>query len=78
MTVRQVTPAGEATSVTIAWDNSSITVRAGTILDVPPGSALESAYEIGLALAPPPGDDAQRGHAERCGSGTMGGLLCQK
>ena len=43
MTVRQVTPAGEATSVTIAWDNSSITVRAGTILDVPPGSALASA-----------------------------------
>lgn len=34
--------------------------------------------EMGLALAPSPGDDAQRGHAERCGSGTMGGLLCQR
>jgi hypothetical protein len=44
MTVRQVTPAGGAASVTIAWDNSQITVPAGTILDVPPGSALESAY----------------------------------
>ncbi len=40
-----------------------------------PGPGID---EIGLALTPPPGDDAQRGHAERCGSGIMGGLLCQR
>jgi hypothetical protein len=44
MTMRQVTPADGSGSVTIAWDNSSITVPAGTVLDIAPGSALEAAY----------------------------------
>jgi hypothetical protein len=46
-----VAPADQSGSVTIAWDNSSIVVPAGTVLDIPPGSALEAAY--GLANLTP-------------------------
>lgn len=47
MSLQQVTPAGGAASVAVTWDNSSITVPTGVILDIPPGSALESAYGLG-------------------------------
>jgi len=33
-----------STDTTVAWDNSSISVPAGTILDVQPGSAMETAF----------------------------------
>ena len=38
MSIRQV-----VATTTITWDNSQITVPAGTILDVQPGSAMETA-----------------------------------
>ena len=44
MSIRQVT-----TATAIAWDSSTITVPAGTVLDVAPGSALESAFGGNLA-----------------------------
>jgi hypothetical protein len=47
MTLRQVTPANGAAQLTIDWDGGGMIVTSGQLLDVPPGSALESA--IGLA-----------------------------
>ena len=47
MILRVVTPADGSGSVTVAWDHSRITVPAGTVVDIAPGSALESAYGAG-------------------------------
>jgi hypothetical protein len=46
MSIRVVTPADGSGAVTVAWDNSQLTVPAGSILDVQPGSALEAAHEL--------------------------------
>jgi hypothetical protein len=42
-----VTPAGSAPGVTVSWDASQVTVPAGTVLDIAPGSALEWTYGLG-------------------------------
>jgi hypothetical protein len=47
MSIRVVTPAGGAPSLTIAWDGGGSVLTAGQVLDVPPGGPLEAA--IGLA-----------------------------
>jgi len=72
MTLRVVTPADGSGAVTIDWDHSRIAVPAGTVVDVDPGSALETAYGVtnledlsGAALA-----DAQSGSG---GTGTGNG-----
>jgi hypothetical protein len=44
MSLRVVTPAGGAASITVAWDNSQLTVPSGVIVDIPPGSSMETAY----------------------------------
>jgi hypothetical protein len=46
VTIRQVTPASGASQLTINWDCGQVVVPAGTILDIPPGGALESAYGL--------------------------------
>ncbi len=46
MSLRVVTPAGGAASITVTWDNSQITVPSGDIVDIPPGSSMESAYGL--------------------------------
>jgi hypothetical protein len=65
MPVRQVTPADGSTGVTIGWDLGTVFLQSGTVLDVPPGSALEST--IGLAnltlLSVPELDSCQQGSA---------------
>ena len=65
MSVRMITPADGSAGVTIAWDLGQVFLQEGTVLDVPPGSALEAT--IGLAnLAPLSGpvlDSAQQGTA---------------
>jgi hypothetical protein len=40
MSIRFVSPADGSGSVTISWDNSTLTVPAGATLDIQPGSAL--------------------------------------
>jgi hypothetical protein len=47
MSLRQVTPADGSQGVTIGWDLGQQFLQAGTVLDVPPGSALESAIGTG-------------------------------
>lgn len=61
--MRVVTPADGSGSVTIQWDNSTLSVPAGTVLDVPPGSALESAYGTSnlVSLSGTAQADAQQG-----------------
>ena len=63
MSVRQVIPTDGSEGVTIGWELGQVFLQAGTVLDVPPGSALEST--IGLAnLSPLSGaelDSCQRG-----------------
>jgi hypothetical protein len=44
MTLRVVTPADGSGAVTISWDHSRIAVPAATVVDVDPGSSLETAY----------------------------------
>jgi hypothetical protein len=65
MTVRQITPADGSTGVSIGWDLGTVFLQSGTVLDVPPGSALETA--IGLAnlspLSGPELDSCQAGSA---------------
>jgi hypothetical protein len=65
MSVRQVSPADGSTGVTFGWDLSQMFLQSGTMLDVPPGSALEAA--IGLAnltpLSGPELDSCQQGSA---------------
>jgi hypothetical protein len=43
MTVRIVTPAGAAASVSFDWDGGAQVLQAGQFIDVPPGSDLEAA-----------------------------------
>ena len=63
MTVRQVSPADGSAGVTIGWDLGQVFLQSGTVLDVPPGSDLESS--IGLAnlspLSGPEQDDLAQG-----------------
>ena len=63
MSVRMITPADDSTGVTIGWDLGQAVLQSGTVLDVEPGSDLESA--IGLAnltpLSGPALDSAQQG-----------------
>lgn len=47
MTLRTVTPANGAVQITIPWDGGGTVLPAGSVLDVQPGSALETA--IGTA-----------------------------
>lgn len=51
MMVRIVTPASGAAQLTISWDGGGTVLSAGQVLDVPPGSALETA--IGTANLTP-------------------------
>jgi hypothetical protein len=46
MTMRTVTPASGAAQLVINYDNGGSTVTAGQVLDVPPGSPLESALGL--------------------------------
>lgn len=43
MTRRMITPADGTSSIIVSWDHSTTSIRAGVILDVAPGSALETA-----------------------------------
>jgi hypothetical protein len=45
MSRRKVTPADGTAAVTVTWDNSQVTVPAGTLLEVEAGGNLE--WEIG-------------------------------
>ena len=47
MSVRVVTLAGGALNLTFGWDGGTASLTAGTVLDVPPGSALETAIGAG-------------------------------
>jgi hypothetical protein len=47
MSLRTVTPSGGAAFISVYWDASMISVPAGTVLDIAPGSPLESAYGAG-------------------------------
>jgi hypothetical protein len=47
MSVRVVTPAGGALYLTFGWDGGTASLTTGTVLDVPPGSALETAIGAG-------------------------------
>lgn len=51
MTVRTVTPASGALSMSFAWGDGTEILQAGQLIDVDPGSALETA--IGLANMTP-------------------------
>jgi hypothetical protein len=51
MTLRTVSPADGSGAVSISWDYAQITVPAGSVVDIEPGSALEAAY--GLANLTP-------------------------
>ena len=53
MSQRTVTPAGGAAGFTVSWDNSQVTVPAGTVLEIPPGRRR----------APPPGPGVERDDA---------------
>jgi hypothetical protein len=65
VTVRILSPADGSTGVTIGWDLGQVFLQSGTVLDVPPGSALEGT--IGTQnLSPQSGpalDSAQQGSA---------------
>jgi hypothetical protein len=47
MSVRVVTLAGGALYLTFGWDSGTASLTAGTVLDVPPGSAQETAIGAG-------------------------------
>jgi hypothetical protein len=71
MTLRQATPANGADQITIAWDGGGTILTAGQVLDVPPGSALESAIGLsnlttlsGTALADDQGGDGSADDTE--------------
>ena len=51
MTVRTVTPASGALSMSFAWGDGTEILTAGQLIDVDPGSALETA--IGIANLTP-------------------------
>lgn len=46
MTLRTVSPADGSGAVSISWDYAQITVPAGSVVDIEPGSALEAAYGL--------------------------------
>ncbi len=46
MTLRTVTPANGAAQLTINYDGGGMTVTAGQVIDVPVGSALETAIGV--------------------------------
>ena len=50
MTIRTVTPASGALYLAFPWDGGTASLTAGTVLDVPPGSALETAIGAGLGV----------------------------
>jgi hypothetical protein len=60
-----ITPADGSASVSFAWDLGQAVLQSGTVLDVPPGSDLESS--IGLTnltpLSAPELDSRQQGSA---------------
>lgn len=60
------------TDTTVVWDGETTFVRHGTIADIPPGSALETAYggPGNLAPVPPTGDPEDADHAAQ---GNLGG-----
>jgi hypothetical protein len=69
MNVRMVTPADGSAGVTVDWDGESQILDAGMLLDVPPGSDLETA--IGTAnLTPLTGQQL-----DRAANGTGGGWV---
>ena len=43
MTARMVIPADSSASVSFTWDGGAMTLARRQVLDVPPGSALETA-----------------------------------
>lgn len=51
MTLRTVTPASGAASLTINWDGGGTVLTAGQVVDIPAGSALESAIGAGNLTA---------------------------
>jgi hypothetical protein len=51
MTLRTVTPANGAAQLTINYDGGGSTVTAGQVIDVPVGSALETAIGVGNLTA---------------------------
>ena len=51
MSLRTVTPANGAAQLTINWDGGGSVVTAGQVLDVAPGSALETAIGAGNLTA---------------------------
>jgi hypothetical protein len=63
MSIRLVTPADGSGAITVAWDNSQLTVPAYTIVDIPPASAMEAAYGASnlTALGGPALADALQG-----------------
>jgi hypothetical protein len=65
MTIRVVAPADGSGSVTVSWDLDPVLLQEGTILDVLPGSALESA--IGVANLVTMGTQQQANAQNGCG-----------
>jgi hypothetical protein len=65
MTLRQIAPSDGSSGVSFGWDLGQVFLQSGTVLDVPPGSVLEST--IGLAnltpLSGPELDSCQQGSA---------------
>jgi hypothetical protein len=51
MTLRTVTPANGASQLTVNYDNGDTILTAGQVLDVPVGSALETAIGTGNLTA---------------------------
>ena len=44
--------------IQIAWDGALVSVPAGTVVDIPPGSALEVVYGLGNLVNLSPQDEA--------------------
>lgn len=68
MTVRTVTPASGALSMSFAWGDGTEILQAGQLIDVDPGSALETAIRAGehdAAVRPA----ARHGGQRRCRGG---------
>ena len=63
MTLRQIAPSDGSSGVSFGWDLGQVFLQSGTVLDVPPGSDLESS--IGLVnlspLSGPEQDDLAQG-----------------
>lgn len=68
MTARMVIPADSTASVTFTWDGGAVTLARRTVLDVPPGSALETAIGAGNLT---PLNGAQIADAANGGSGAV-------